>query len=249
MRLQKFLSRAGVASRRAAERLMLDGRVRVNGAPATELGTKVDPERDRVEVDGTVVHLARPEWVALNKPALVLSTRDDPQGRRTIYDLLPAEFDGLFYVGRLDYDSEGLLLLTNQGDIANRMMHPSYEVDREYEVHTADPLTEAAQRQLRRGVELEDGPARVATLVRMRAHPRTGRARARVVIREGRNREVRRMFAAAGHPVERLVRIRYGPIRLGELERGAWRRLDASERQALERIGSNRGAGHGNQRS
>lgn len=249
MRLQKYLSRAGVASRRASERLMLDGRVRVNGERATELGTQVDPERDRVEVDGQVVRLAAPEWVALNKPSRVISTRDDPQGRRTVYDLLPAEFDSLFYVGRLDYDSEGLLLLTNQGNVAHRMMHPSYEVDREYEVHTTEPLSREAERQLKQGVELEDGPAALVGLSRLKEHPRTGRARVQAVLQEGRNREVRRMFEAVGHPVERLVRVRYGPIRLGELERGAWRRLDRSEREALERIGKRGGGARGNRRS
>ncbi|HEX7051647.1 MAG TPA: pseudouridine synthase [Longimicrobiales bacterium] len=233
MRLQKFLSRAGVASRRAAEAIIREGRVRVNGRVVTELGAKVDPDADAVEVDGRRVRTAPPLWVALNKPPGYVSTRRDPQRRPTVYDLVPADFSSLFHVGRLDAESEGLMLLTNQGDIAHRLLHPRYGVDRVYTVETAGDVDDAALRRLREGVRLEDGPARVAAVER-RGSPAPGRSRLRVTMREGRKREVRRLFDAIGHPVERLVRIRYGPIRLGRLASGAWRRLSEREVAALE---------------
>jgi len=241
VRLQKFLSRAGVASRRAAERMMADGRVRVNGRPATEMGTSVDPDRDRVEVDGRPVQLAETEWVAIHKPRGYITTRHDPQGRRTIYELVPQEFDGLFYVGRLDYDSEGLLLLTNAGDVANAMTHPSHEVEREYRVHLDAPLDDAAARRLLDGVELEDGLAQAKRLKTMEPRTRGPSGgpmdyRVRIVLTEGRNREVRRMFDEVGHPVRRLVRVRYGPIQLGALGRGEWRKLEAGEVAELRRL-------------
>ncbi|MGH7444268.1 MAG: pseudouridine synthase, partial [Longimicrobiales bacterium] len=159
VRLQKYLSQAGVASRRAAETLMRDGRVRVNGQPATEPGTKVDPATDVVEVDGRRVKPAAPLWIALHKPRGYVTTRRDPQGRPTVYTLLPAEHRTLFHVGRLDYDSEGLLLLTNEGDAAERLQHPRYEVDRVYHVEIDGVLRDAARGMLLQGVSLEDGVA------------------------------------------------------------------------------------------
>lgn len=239
MRLQKFLSRAGVASRRAAEALIRDGRVRVNGRVVTELGTKVDPERDRVAVDGNAVEPAAPTWIALHKPPGYVSTRSDPQGRPTIYELLPERFGGLFHVGRLDVDSEGLLLLTNQGDVANRLLHPRHGVERVYEVVVDGAVPDAGIRRLRGGVELEDGTARAAAVER-RPPPRPGLDRLRLTMREGRKREVRRMFRAIGHPVRRLIRMRYGPIRLGDLAPGAWRHLEPREVRALDAVGRRR---------
>lgn len=233
MRLQKFLSRAEVASRRRAEVLIEAGRVRVNGVVVTELGTKVEPGTDRVEVDGREVRIGTPVWVALYKPRGYVTTRDDPRGRRTVYDLLPPEHRGLFHVGRLDYDSEGLLLLTNQGDAANRLLHPRHGVARVYDVILRDTPDTAALERLRRGVTLEDGTAR-AERVEVIGSSRRGKARVRVLLREGRNREVRRMFAAVGHPVTRLIRRRYGPIRLGSLSAGEWRALSERESAALE---------------
>jgi 23S rRNA pseudouridine2605 synthase len=234
IRLQKFLSQAGVASRRAAEELILDGRVRINGQVARELGVKVDPAADRVEVDGRRVRAAAPVWIALHKPEGYVTTRSDPEGRPTIYDLLPKHFSGLFHVGRLDAGSEGLLLLTNQGELANRMLHPRYAVERVYDAVVLGRLSDAELRQLREGVELEDGLARAAAVER-RSVPAPGVERVRVTMLEGRKREVRRLFKAIGHPVRRLVRRSYGPIELKGLRPGQWRRLTAEEVAAMEK--------------
>ena len=228
VRLQKFLSQAGVASRRAAETLMQQGRVRVNGKPATELGVKVDPDSDVVDVDGRRIRPAAQLWIALHKPRGYVTTRSDPEHRPTVYTLLPAEHHGLFHVGRLDLDSEGLLLLTNDGDGAEQLQHPRYEVERVYHVEIDGVLTPALQRSLRAGVELEDGTARVLALGRL-APARGGRERWAVTLREGRNREVRRLFEAVGHRVQRLKRVRFGPIELGRLKSGEWRQLAAAE--------------------
>ena len=236
MRLQKFLSRAGVASRRAAEGLMVEGRVRVNDAVVTELGTRVDPARDVVHVDGRRVDIAPASWIALHKPRGYVSTRSDPRERPTVYDLLPADLRGLFYVGRLDYLSEGLLLFTNQGDVANRLLHPSYAVQRVYDVRVEGEVSDEALAQLQRGVELEDGLARARRAERLDAR-RPGIGRVRLTLEEGRNREVRRMFAALGYPVRRLVRVRYGPVRLGHLPAGGWRELEEAEVRALADAG------------
>lgn len=236
MRLQKYLSRAGVASRRRAEAMIRQGRVRVNGRTVTEMGRTVDPERDRVEADGREVRPTAPVWIALHKPPGYVSTRDDPQGRPTIYDLVPETYRGLFHVGRLDLDSEGLVLLTNEGDAANRMLHPRYGVDRVYRVDVDGRPDDAALERLRAGVELEDGRARAVTVGRLDP-PAPGTGRLDVTMREGRKREVRRMFDAIGHPVRRLVRIRYGPVALGSLEPGGWRRLTTDERRAIRSIG------------
>lgn len=230
VRLQKFLSQAGVASRRASEELITAGRVKVNGRPATELGTKVDPSQDRVHVDGRRIRPAPQEWYALNKPRGYMSTRSDPEGRPTLYELVPASLHKLFYVGRLDFDSEGLVLLTNDGDTANRLLHPRYEVDREYEVELRQDIESDALDRLKRGVELDDGPARAESV-----HRKSGN-RIVLTVREGRKREVRRMFDAVGHEVVRLRRVRYGPIRLGQLALGQWRHLDDRELDALERL-------------
>lgn len=223
MRLQKYLAQAGVCSRRAAEELIAAGRVTVNGQPVTVPGTRVDPGADEVRVDGERVRSRAPEWVALHKPPGYVSTRHDPQGRRTIYDLLPADLRHLFSVGRLDADSEGLILLTNDGDAANRLMHPRYQVEREYEAEVAGAPSESVLQRLGAGVELEDGLARAerAELV--------GRNTIRLTLREGRKREVRRMLAALGHPVRRLRRVRYGKVVLGALAPGEWRRLEPHE--------------------
>ncbi len=196
----------------------------------------MDPAVDRVAVDGRTVELAEPLWIALHKPPGYVSTRSDPQGRPTVYDLLPGRFAGLFHVGRLDVKSEGLLLLTNQGDVANRLLHPRHGIDRVYEVVARGELRDDDIRRLLEGIELEDGVAR-AVAVERRRPPKAGLDRLRLTLREGRKREVRRMFRALGHPVRRLVRLRYGPIRLGGLEPGRWRRLGADEVAALETLG------------
>lgn len=227
IRLQKFLSQAGVASRRASEEMIVQGRVRINGKVVTELGVRVDPTRDRVQVDGQRVRPAPQEWFALNKPRGYLSTRSDPEGRPTLYELLPPPMRRLFYVGRLDYDSEGLILLTNDGDTANRLLHPRYGIERDYEVELDQPIESDALARLRRGVELEDGPARAESVRR-----RSGNVIV-LTLREGRKREVRRMFEAVGHRVRRLRRVRYGPVKLGRLPTGQWRHLEEHELAAL----------------
>ncbi len=232
VRLQKFLANAGVASRRKAEELIEAGRVSVNGTVVQELGTKVDPATDRVLVDGRRIESAGPVWIALHKPRGYVSTRDDPQGRPTIYDLLPQELHTLFYVGRLDVDSEGLILLTNVGDAAHRLLHPSFQVPRVYEVAVNGEVTAAAVQQLLQGVPLEDGTAR-AESVQLLAARKAGETRLRVLLREGRKREVRRMMGALGHNVRRLKRVSYGPVQLGQLATGKWRPLTQEELRKL----------------
>jgi 23S rRNA pseudouridine2605 synthase len=226
-RLQKVLARAGLGSRRACEELIADGRVTVDGTVAV-LGRRIDVTTARVEVDGVLLPVA-PDLVyyLLNKPAGVITTADDPQGRPTVMDLVPAE-PRVFSVGRLDQDTEGLLLMTNDGALAQLLSHPSHGVDKEYvaDVEGGTPAP-GALRQLRQGVELEDGrtaPASVGVLA-----PGV----LRLVIHEGKNRQVRRMCAAVGHPVRRLVRTRIGTLRDTGLSPGRWRLLTGSEVRAL----------------
>ncbi len=233
IRIQKYLSRAGVASRREAEAMILQGRVRVNGAPVSGMGLRVRPGKDRVEVDGRPVKGTPLRWILLNKPGGTLCTRMDPQGRPTVYGLLPSALRELRYVGRLDWDTEGLLLLTNQGELVHRLTHPSYEVEREYEAWVEGIPGGDTLRRLLKGVELEDGAARVAG-VRMLRTTRDG-AVLSVVLKEGRKREVRRLLEAVAHPVRRLRRVRFGPMRLGELKAGEWRDLTPNEIRALAR--------------
>jgi len=203
----------------------------VNGEVVRTLGSKVVPGKDRVELDGKVVAGAPIRWVLLHKPRGAVTTRKDPEGRRTVFDLLPPWAGDLRYVGRLDLLTEGLLLLTNEGEVLHRLTHPSFEVEREYEVWVQDRPGQGTIRHLLRGVELEDGPAR-AESVEVRGKARDGVA-VSLVLREGRNREVRRLMEAVGLPVLRLRRVRFGPIRLGNLESGEWRELTRKEIRAL----------------
>ena len=230
--MQRALARAGFGSRRACEALIVEGRVTVNGRPAT-LGDRVDPSTARVAVDGVGVNLdPTVRYYALNKPAGVVTTMRDPQGRPDIRGFLP-EGPRVFPVGRLDRDTEGLLLLTNDGDLANRLLHPSFGIEKEYLAEVAGLPSARDLTALRRGVELDDGPARVASV---RVTDRgTGRAALRLVIAEGRKREVRRLLAAVGLPVTRLVRLRIGPVRLGRLPAGRIRPLSADEVRDLAR--------------
>ena len=233
MRLQKFLANAGVSSRRKAEELIAAGKVKVNGRVVTELGTKVDDAKDTIVVDGKKIESAETVWIALHKPRGYVSTRSDPQGRQTLYDLLPKEFHSLFYVGRLDMDSEGLVLLTNDGDTANRLLHPRYEVARVYEVLIRGELKPDRIDALLEGVEIEDGTAR-AENVRVLGVVRN-EMRLQLTLREGKKREVRRMLWAVGHKVLRLKRLSYGPIQLGRLPEGKWRKLTSEELVALRK--------------
>jgi 23S rRNA pseudouridine2605 synthase len=227
-RLQKILARAGFGSRRASEALIAAGRVRVNGEVAT-LGDRADPETDRIEVDGAVVGV-RPGLVhyLLNKPAGVVTTASDPHRRPTVVELVPAE-PRVFPVGRLDAETEGLLLLTNDGELAHQLTHPSFGVDKEYLAEVQGRPTRGALRRLREGVDLEDGPTAPAKVSVVGEHL------LRITIHEGRNRQVRRMCDAVGHPVRRLVRVRIGPIADRRLAPGEWRALEQDEVRALER--------------
>jgi pseudouridine synthase len=242
IRLQKILSQAGVASRRAAEKLIEEGRVSVNGRTVREMGVKADPAADDIRVDGR--RLRAPErhrYILLNKPAGVVTTRSDPQRRQTVIDLLGGVREYVYPVGRLDYDSEGLLLLTNDGDLAARLTHPRHQVERTYEAHvTGAPDSEAIEK-LRRGIPLDGRrtmPADVKVLTHQ-ASPRGSRNDRRnavlvITIREGRNRQVRRMCEAVGHPVRKLRRIRIGPITDRRLRPGEWRELTRQEVEKLK---------------
>jgi 23S rRNA pseudouridine2605 synthase len=230
MRLQKFLAGAGVSSRRKAEDLISAGKVKVNGEVVTELGTKIDDAKDVITVSGKKIESAETIWIALHKPRGYLSTRKDPEGRPTVYDLLPPALHTLFYVGRLDLDSEGLLLMTNDGDTANRLLH--------YEVLIRGELKPDRIDRLLEGVELEDGIAR-AENVKVLGVTRN-EMRLRLALREGKKREVRRMLWAVGHKVLRLKRLSYGPIKLDRLPEGKWRKLSEDELRTLARGGAQR---------
>jgi 23S rRNA pseudouridine2605 synthase len=232
-RLQRALARAGIASRRAAEDLIRERRVTVNGRVAT-VGDKVDPSTDAVAVDGVGVVLD-PElrYHALHKPAGVTSTMRDAHTTTDLRSLLP-EGPRVFPVGRLDRDTEGLLLLTNDGALANRLLHPRYGVEREYLAEVDGAPTDRHVARLRRGIELDDGPARAVSATTV---GRTGgRGAVRLVVTEGRKREVRRMLSAIGLPVTRLIRVRFGPVRLGSLAPGTTRELSPPEVRALYRV-------------
>lgn len=238
VRLQKFLSRAGVASRRASEGLIVEGRVRVDGRTVTELGSRVDPDAAVVEVDGRRVEPQPARWIALHKPPAYLCTRSDPQGRPTVYDLLPeGELRDLFHVGRLDFLSEGLLLLTNEGDVAHRVLHPGSETERCYEVALHRPVPGGLAERMLAGVELEDGPA-AADAASQLPNPEGDGEILLVTLHEGRNREIRRMLDALGARIRHLRRLSFGPVELGDLAPGAWRTLDEAELDTLRATGA-----------
>lgn len=249
LRLQKVLSQSGVASRRLAERLIADGRVMVNGKTVTEMGTKVDPAACEIMVDGRRIRSAeRPRYILLHKPTGVVTTRSDPQRRTTVIDLLGGVREYVYPVGRLDYDTAGLLLLTNDGELAAKLTHPRHGVERTYEARVAGVPGDEALERLRNGIPLDGQrtlPADVARLNRRGAHGRPERGRGepaddrreglvRLTIREGRNRQVRRMLEAVGHPVRSLTRTRIGPISDRSLRPGEWRDLRAAEIRLLK---------------
>ncbi|WP_246235714.1 pseudouridine synthase, partial [Pseudokineococcus marinus] len=228
VRLQKVLAQAGVGSRRTCEDLIAAGRVRVDDVVVTELGLRVDPSRQAVHVDGLRVVLDETKvYLALNKPLGVVSTMSDPQGRPCIGDLLEQHAHRLYHVGRLDVDTEGLILVTNDGELANRLQHPSWEVPKTYLAQVPGPIPRDLGRRLREGVELEDGPVKVDSFRLVDSQP--GRALVELVLHEGRNHIVRRLLAEVGHPVEQLVRTRIGPVLLGDMLPGRSRALARPE--------------------
>src|SRR5262249_2420647 len=232
MRIQRALARAGIASRRRAEELIAAGRVRVNGEVA-HTGQAVDPSRDTIVVDGAPLTAPRAiEWLVLNKPAGVMTTKSDPDGRRTVFDLVP-DIPGLTYVGRLDYLTEGVLLMTTDGGAAHKLSHPSSEIERTY-VATVTGKGDEAVLVAREGVTLEDGPVHAKQVTARKL----GRDRweFEVTLTEGRKREVRRLCSALGLGVERLVRTRFGPVYLGGLPSGGSRKLTAVERPGLTEL-------------
>ncbi len=254
MRLQRFLARAGVASRRGSERLMTAGRVRVNGVVVSELGSKVDPLSDVVTVDGKVCSIAeRPCYLVLNKPAGYLTTMSDPQGRATVAELVPtAEHPGLFPVGRLDMDTTGILLFTTNGDVGQALLHPSHHVTKHYVALVSGTPDERDLDRLRAGVMLEDGPAAPAkaellvpsdplyAVVAPTGAGRTGGGEPNAVvglsIHEGRKHQVKKMLLAVGHKVLRLHRDAFGPLELGDLAEGSWRLLTDDETSLVESL-------------
>jgi 23S rRNA pseudouridine2605 synthase len=228
------MARAGVGSRRACEEIIQQGRVQINGLTVTRLGTRVDPQRDEILVDGQPLERGIDRvYILLHKPPGYVSTTSDPHGRPTVLDLAPTS-ERVYPVGRLDQDSEGLLLLTNDGPLTQRLTHPRYEHEREYQVLVLGNPGRQALRALRRGIELEDGltaPARVSLIPGKAASKDT--TWLRVILREGRKRQIRRMYATVGHPVQRLIRVRMATLHLGNLTLGASRPLTREEVREL----------------
>ncbi|GLB64466.1 pseudouridine synthase [Dietzia sp. NCCP-2495] len=231
VRLQKILAQAGVASRRASEDLIARGRVEVNGKIVREMGLKVDPATAVIRVDGTRIVLdEKMVYLALNKPRGVHTTMSDERGRPCVGDLVADRIDAgqrLFHVGRLDADTEGLLLVTNDGELAHRLMHPSYKVSKTYMATVTGVVGKGLGKQLREGIELEDGPAKVDQFSLLDVHD--GRSLVKVVLHEGRKHIVRRLLAEAGFPVEDLVRTRFGSVALGDQRPGSFRKLNRTE--------------------
>jgi 23S rRNA pseudouridine2605 synthase len=235
IRLQKVIAEAGVASRRAAEEMIRTGRVQVNGRIVVEQGLRVDPEQDEIKVDGTI--LSRPEskvYLLFYKPGGCVTTVSDPQGRRTVLDLIDGVDARVFPVGRLDYDAEGLLVLTNDGFLANRLQHPRYGVPKIYEVKVKGRPDERALARLRQGVVLEEGRTAPAEVSVLRLLPKA--AWLRIVLHQGWNRQIKRMGEAVGYPVSKIRRVGYGPLEPGELKPGAFRPLTPREVRKLYEI-------------
>jgi len=229
VRLQKLMAQAGVASRRVCEEMITEGRVTVNGEVVTELGVRVNPADVIVQVDGMTVQTNdKLVYMAFNKPAGVVSTMEDPDGRPCIKDFLRDSMnERVFHVGRLDVETEGLLLLTNDGELANRLTHPSYEVPKTYLVQVRGPVESGIGAELKKGIRLEDGVSRVDSFKLVDSAP--GHVLIEVTIHSGKNRIVRRLFEAVGYPVEKLVRVEMGPVRIGSQKQGTVRNLSKVE--------------------
>ncbi|MEP7019866.1 MAG: pseudouridine synthase [Pseudonocardiales bacterium] len=235
IRLQKVLAAAGIGSRRTSEQLIAEGRVAVNGVPVIEMGMRVDPQTAIIHVDGARINVRDDlVYLALNKPRGVLSAMSDDRGRPTVGDLVADRNERLFHVGRLDGDTEGLLLLTNDGELAHRLMHPSFGIAKTYLATVPGPMAKEVVRRLRGGVDLEDGPVQVDSFRVVQTQGE--RAIVEVVLHEGRNHIVRRLLAEVGHPVQRLVRTAIGPVRLGGQRVGTMRELTRDELSDLHRL-------------
>jgi len=232
-RLQKVLAAAGLGSRRQCEELITAGRVEVDRRVVTELGTRVDPAKQQVRVDGEALHTAKLEYFALNKPSGVLCTNRDPSGRTRAVDLVPARGARLFTIGRLDLHSDGLILVTNDGDLANGLMHPRYEVEKTYEALVAGSPSGDDIKQLLTGVWLSDGRIKAKAAKKLKRQGDS--VWLRIVLCEGKNREIRRMLAKLGHKVMRLRRTAIGPVRLDRLPKGKSRKLALAEIQSLKK--------------
>lgn len=235
-RLQKIMAQAGVASRRKCEQLITEGRVRVNGDVVRELGYKADPQCDRIEVDGQMIAREEHVYFLLYKPTGYITSVTDPQGRRTVLDLMRGVGARIYPVGRLDYDTSGLLLLTNDGEFAHYITHPRYELDKVYEAVVRGRIDDTALRKLREGIMLEDGMTAPAKAECLASDARRGTSTVRLTIHEGRNRQVRRMCEAVGHPVMQLARVRLGFLTLDGLKAGEYRALTASEVKKLQQM-------------
>lgn len=239
-RLNKYIAQAGVASRRRADELIAYGKVRINGKVVRELGTMVQAG-DKVDVSGTpIAPNVQTAYLVVHKPSGVMTTMRDPEGRRTVADLVPRGTARVVPVGRLDYDTAGVLLMTNDGDLANRLLHPRYGVEKTYRATIAGRLSPDDVKRLHDGVGLDAGERASSAAVRVVA-VRAGSSVVDITVREGRNRQVRRMFDALGHPVQALVRLRFGPIALGDLPVGHTRALTPKELSALQRVASQDG--------
>ena len=236
VRLQKFLSECGVASRRKAEELIVEGRVRINGKVSKELGVKVDPYTDQVYVDRKPVARREAGMFLFHKPVGVVCTRNDPEGRETIQDFLPRRYQNYFSVGRLDYNTSGLLLLTNDGDLANRLMHPRYQMERVYEARVSGRVTQKTLEKIRNGVQLKDGPIKGKAKILKSGANSTW---LEITLSEGRNKAVRRLMDHLGHPVSKLRRSKYGPFHLGYIPVGKLEKVSSQDfldiKQELEK--------------
>lgn len=234
VRLQKVLAEAGVASRRHSEAIILEGRVSVDGQTVTELGLKVDPSIQKIQVDGQPIHAERKVYYLVNKPVGFLSTNDDPAGRERVIDLLPKTRERLYPVGRLDEASQGLMLVTNDGPLANKLLHPRYGVPKVYRVQVAGHPERAALDTLRTGQEFSDGKFHVEAFKVMKTQGDS--TFLEIVLKEGHNREIRRLFARIGHKVLKLQRVAFGPLRIGRLELGEFRHLTTFEVRQLKQV-------------
>lgn len=232
VRLQKFLAECGIGSRRAMEQFISEGRVRVNGQVVTKLGSKIDPDTDKVEVNRRRVQVAPKGIMLLNKPRGVVSTLSDPEGRRSVADFLTKHYRSYFPVGRLDWDSTGLMVLTNDGEVAERLMHPRYGFERVYHARVEGSVSEELLSKMQKGVRLADGPVQASGMILRNDEKSTW---VEVKIHEGRNRIVRRMFDKLGHPVMKLKRVVYGPFKLGNLQAGQVRVLTRKEYDEVRR--------------